>query len=185
MQRNINAVFLDRDGTINVDTNYPHNRADFSFFHGAKEGLRMLSQAGFKLIIVTNQSGIARGMYTEEDYHKLMKWLYGDLKKSQIEISADYFCPHHPGGKIEKYRIECDCRKPNIGLFKRAIADFDIDESQSWAIGDRMRDLAICSQSSVRGVLLYNKNEERQKSIWKIKGGLKEAAEKIINGDFV
>ena len=178
------AVFLDRDGTINADTDYIYKIADFNFLPGVKDGLRLLSEAGFTLIVITNQSGIARGMYSEADYMRLNEWMISDLKKAGIEIAASYFCPHHPDGYVRKYKIECACRKPKTGLFEKACSDFEIDKSQSYAIGDRMRDLTFCTQSLVRGVLLYNDKEERIGNIMKITGGLKEAAEIIINGDF-
>lgn len=178
------AVFLDRDGTINVDTHYLFKKEDFRFLPGVKESLKILNDNDFKLIIITNQSGIARGMYSEEDYLRLNEWMLTELKKSGIEISATYYCPHHPDAKNEKYRIDCNCRKPKIGLFKKAIEDFSVDENLSWAIGDKMRDLAICEESSVKGILLYSSNSECQKNIWKIKGGLKEASQKIIKGEF-
>lgn len=178
------AVFLDRDGTINIDTNYLFKLEFFYFLPGVLEALKLFQNNGFTLIIITNQSGIARGMYSVDDYIKLNNWMISELKKSGINISATYFCPHHPDGTVAKYRIDCDCRKPKTGLFEKACSDFEIDKSQSYAIGDRMRDLSICLQSSVRGVLLYNDKEEKKNNIWKITGGLKEAAEKIVNGDF-
>lgn len=177
-------IFLDRDGTINKDTHYLHRIDDFSFLPGAVDALAMFQTAGFKLIIITNQSGIARGLYTESEYILLNKWMIEELNKHGIEITASYYCPHHPDAVVEKYRIKCDCRKPKIGLFKKAMTSCDIDEANSWVIGDNMRDLAICAASSVRGILLYSEQNEHRNNIWKVKGGLKDAAEKVINGYF-
>ena len=178
------AVFLDRDGTINVDTNYLYKSSDFSFLPGAKEGLKALQSAGYMLVVITNQSGIARGMYEESDYLALNQWMLEELKKDGIEIAATYYCPHHPQAVVEKYRIDCDCRKPKIGLFKKAAAEHGIDEANSWTVGDRMRDLAFCEHSKARGILLYSGCCERAGSVWKIKGGLKEAAQKIVSENF-
>lgn len=178
------VIFLDRDGTINKDTHYLYRKDDFEFLSGVKEALLSFQTAGFKLIVITNQSGIARGMYSEGDYALLNEWMISELKKDGISIAASYYCSHLPYAVIEKYRIDCDCRKPKLGLFKKAMADFGIDESASWAIGDKMRDLAICEHSAVRGVLLYSGKEERAGNIFSIKGGLDEAAQKIIGGAF-
>ena len=103
-----------------------------------------------------------------------------ELKKNGVEITASYYCPHHPNAIVEKYRIDCNCRKPKTGLFEKAIKDFEIDATASWAIGDRMRDLSICEKSAIRGMLLYCEEETSEKNIFCIKGSLKEAAKKII-----
>ena len=179
------CIFLDRDGTINADTHYLHRIKDFSFLPGAVEGMSLLRQAGYILIIITNQSGIARGIFTEEEYLSLNSWMLSELKKLGIDIAATYYCPHHPEVAVEKYRAACDCRKPGLGLFKRAMADFSIDASSSWAVGDRMRDVAVCGSFPVRGVVLYNGSSAREGNIWRIEGGLKEAAEKIVRNGFI
>lgn len=153
------AVFLDRDGTINVEKHYLHRVEDFDFLPDAVDGLRLLQKAGFKLIIITNQSGIARGYYTEEDYRVLNGWMLAELKRRGINIDAAYYCPHLPGAKIEKYRQVCSCRKPALGLFNQAVEDFDIDLAQSFAIGDKRRDCAICEMTACRGFLI-GENED-------------------------
>lgn len=165
------AVFLDRDGTINVEKNYLYKIEDFEFIDGVLKALRELSDAGFLLIIITNQSGIARGYYTEKDYETLSSWLLTTLAENGINISASYFCPHLPDASVEKYRRVCTCRKPNTGLFDQAVKDFDIDLSKSFAIGDKIRDLAICEKSGCKGFLIGN-NEKS------------EILEKVRNGKF-
>ena len=147
----IKAIFLDRDGTINIDKDYLYRIQDFEFIPRATEGLKILQDAGYKLFITTNQSGIARGYYTEEDYKVLNDWLIATLAKDYgVHITASYYCPHlptsHIGTVVEKYRVDCNCRKPKIGLFTKAISDFNIDLSRSYAIGDKLRDLAICGR---------------------------------------
>lgn len=164
------AVFLDRDGTINVDKAYLSKIEDFEYLPGAIDGLRMLQEAGFILIILTNQSGIARGYYTEDDFQKLNEWMLHDLSKRGIEISKVYYCPHHPTASVEKYRFECECRKPKLGMYKKAIEEFDIDISQSFAIGDKIRDLAICEKTAFRGYLISNL--EKSEVIENVKNGL-------------
>ena len=140
------AVFLDRDGTINIDKDYIYKVSDFEFIPGAVEALKLLQDAGYLLIIITNQSGIARGYYTEEDYEKLNDWMIKTLAEQYgVFITASYFCPHHPEAVVPAYRINCSCRKPGTALFEQAIREHDIDLSSSYAIGDKLRDLAICN----------------------------------------
>ncbi|SDH91928.1 D-glycero-D-manno-heptose 1,7-bisphosphate phosphatase [Pseudobutyrivibrio sp. 49] len=148
------VVFLDRDGTINIDKDYLYKIEDFEYLPGAVEGLRALQDLGYLLIVVTNQSGIGRGYYTEEDYKIIDSWLKDDLELKGVHISASYYCPHLSDAVVEKYRCECECRKPKTGLFWQAQKDFNIDMSRSIAIGDKERDLAICNEAPVRGILL-------------------------------
>lgn len=148
------AVFLDRDGTINVDHGYVHRIEDFEFLPGVIEALKLLQSKGYLLIIITNQSGIARGYYTEEDYNKLTEYMLDELKKEGIDITDVLYCPHLPDAKIEKYRVDCDCRKPKTGLFQKAIQKWNINISKSIAVGDKARDLSVCETSSCKGFLI-------------------------------
>lgn len=159
------AAFLDRDGTINVEKGYLYKKEDFEYLEGAIEGLRMLQDSGYTLVIVTNQSGIARGYYSEEDFHRLMDWMILDLKEKEIHIEKVYYCPHHPKGKIEKYTKDCNCRKPKTELFYRAAKELEIDLNQSIAIGDKQRDLEICNETGMRGILISENNKESEKII--------------------
>jgi len=135
------AVFLDRDGTINVDKGFVYRVEDFEFIDGVTEAIRALNKNNFKVIVVTNQSGIGRGYYNEEDLHNLHYFINKELSKYDAWIDKFYYCPHHPKAKIEKYRIDCKCRKPNTGLLQQAIKDFDIDARQSFLIGNSLRDI--------------------------------------------
>ena len=148
------AVFLDRDGTINIEKEYLYKIEDFEYLPGAVEGMRVLSQMGFLLVVITNQSGIARGYYTEKDYQALDIWMKTDLRNKGIEISGSYYCPHLSDGCVTEYAMDCDCRKPKTGLFWQAADDLNIDMNSSYAIGDKPRDLSICNESGVRGILL-------------------------------
>lgn len=154
------AIFLDRDGTINAEKNYLYRIEDFDFLPGVIDGLKLLQDNGYLLIIITNQSGIGRGYYTEEDFNILNDWMISTLKSKGVNISKVYYCPHLIDAKIDKYRIDCDCRKPKLGLYKNAINDFDIDISLSYAIGDKIRDCAICETSDCKGFLIGNNEEE-------------------------
>ena len=159
------AVFLDRDGTINVDKRYLYRAEDFEYLDGAVEGLRHLGDMGFILVLITNQSGIARGYYSEDDYKKLDAWLKADLKSKGVTLEKSYFCPHHPSGTVPGYARACECRKPKTGLFWKAAGELGIDMDRSYAIGDRMRDLSICGESGVKGFLITDTGEAEQDHI--------------------
>jgi D-glycero-D-manno-heptose 1,7-bisphosphate phosphatase len=148
------AVFLDRDGTINTDSGYVYRIQDFKFIEGVRESLLLLQEAGYLLVVISNQSGVARGYYTEDDVVRLHAWMIKTLYSEGIVISGVYYCPHHPRGVIEPYNRDCGCRKPKLELFYRAVRDMDIDIDISFAIGDRVRDLEICGVSGCRGYLL-------------------------------
>ena len=163
------AVFLDRDGTINVEKHYLYQIGAFEWIPGAVEGMRLLQDAGYQLIVVTNQSGIARGIYSERDLAALNQWMLDVLAQQGVSISAVYHCPHLPDARVRKYRKVCDCRKPSLGLFQKAIREHAIDVGQSWAVGDRLRDCAICAQTACRGFLIGE--TEAEDTIAQVKNG--------------
>lgn len=140
------VVFLDRDGTINVEKNYLYKVEDFEFEKGVIEGLKILQSLGFKLVVISNQSGIGRGYYKKEDADALFSFMVEELKKEDIIIDRVYYCPH--------YKEECNCRKPKLGLFYEAQKELDIDFSKSYAIGDKQRDVAICEKEPVKGFVI-------------------------------
>lgn len=140
------AVFLDRDGTINVDYGYVHEKEKFDFIPGAIEGLKMLQELGYLLIIITNQSGIERGYYDEKDLWELNRHMCKCLEEQNIQIDDIYYCKH--------WKTECECRKPKTELFYRAQKEHSIQFEGSYAIGDNLRDLAICEKEAVTGILL-------------------------------
>jgi D-glycero-D-manno-heptose 1,7-bisphosphate phosphatase len=148
------AVFLDRDGTINADKPYLYKITDFEFLPGAREALSLLSEAGYRLVIVTNQSGVARGYYGKRDVEALHDWLRKTLAQNGVNVAGIYYCPHHPQGGVEAYRRDCGCRKPGLELFYRAASELELDVESSIAIGDRLRDLQICQVSGCGGYLL-------------------------------
>lgn len=163
------AIFLDRDGTLNVEKHYLYKIEDFEWLPGVMEALRLLQDAGYLLIVVTNQSGIGRGYYTEEDYLKLEKWMVETLKIKGINLSAVYHCPHLPDAQMEEYRKDCTCRKPKLGMFHQAIADLDIDVNRSFAIGDKIRDCALCAKTECQGFLITE--NEKPEIIQQVKEG--------------
>ena len=163
------AVFLDRDGTINEEKNYLYKIEDFEFLPGTIEAMKLLQQAGYILVVITNQSGIARGYYTEHDFKILNDWMTDELSQNGITLSGVYYCPHHPNASVNEYRKICNCRKPQIGLFERAIEEHNIDISMSWAVGDKIRDCSICSQTGCKGILIGD--NEKKEVIDMIKAG--------------
>jgi len=135
------AVFLDRDGVINADAGYLVKPEDFRFLPGVFDAIRRLDQAGYAVVVVTNQSGIARGFYTEEAYLASQAWLMKTFEDRDAPIEAVYYCPHHPDKGTGPYRIECDCRKPAPGLILRAADELGIDLGSSAIVGDKIRDV--------------------------------------------
>lgn len=167
------AIFLDRDGTINVEKHYLYKIGDFEFLPGVIEGLKLLQDAGYLLIIVTNQSGIGRGYYTEEDFGILNSWMLKTLEDEGIHISKVYYCPHLPDAEVEQYRKVCTCRKPALGLYEMAVAEFNINLAESWAIGDKIRDCAICETTSCKGFLV-EQDEYTDQSLQKYNPHMKD-----------
>ncbi len=135
------AAFLDRDGVINRDNGYVGRWEDFEFLPGAIEGMRLLQQAGYVLIVVTNQSGIARGFYTEVDFQLLTQRMLQELAYQGVHVTEVYHCPHHPKGAVQELAIECDCRKPAPGMLLRAAQEHGLSMVDSVMIGDKSSDL--------------------------------------------
>ena len=135
------AVFLDRDGVINEDSGYVGHWDSFVFLPGAVDAMREVCDAGFALIIVTNQSGIGRGFYSEEDFHRLTEQMSEELSQQGVSVAGVYFCPHLPEATLPQYRKTCNCRKPSPGLIHRAIEDLDVDLTRSAMVGDKISDM--------------------------------------------
>ena len=134
------AIFLDRDGTLNIDYGYVHEIDNFKFIDGAIDALRELKKLGYMLVLVTNQSGIARGYFSEDQFLQLTEWMDWSLAEQDVDLDGIYYCPHHPEGKGE-YKEDCDCRKPKSGMLLQAIKELKIDPTQSIMVGDKVEDL--------------------------------------------
>lgn len=147
------AVFFDRDGTLNVDTGYLHETSEFRWMPEAPEAIKYVNDRGYLAIVITNQSGVARGLFPESDVLALHEYMNEQLAGLGAHIDAFYYCPHHPEGAVPEYRQECDCRKPRSGLIERACRDFAIDPGRSLMIGDSPRDVECGERAGVRGVL--------------------------------
>jgi len=135
------AVFIDRDGTINVEKGYVHKVADFELIPGAEEALQLLTKAGVKIYIVTNQAGIAKGLFTEADFHRLTDYMLDCFCKKSIKVERVLYCPHHPNGVIPQYAIHCRCRKPNTLLIENTIKDHGYTRDELALIGDKKTDI--------------------------------------------
>lgn len=146
------AIFFDRDGTLNVDVHYLHDPADFVWIEGAIAAIRWANAHGYLVIVVTNQSGIARGYYDEDAVRHLHDWMNAELAAHGAHIDAFYYCPHHTEGSVSAYVKQCDCRKPAPGMILRAIVEHDIAPAASWMFGDAQSDIAAAEAAGVRGV---------------------------------
>ena len=147
------AVFLDRDGTINIEKEYLYQIQDFEFVPGAPEAIRILNQAGLLVVVVTNQSGVARGYYREDDVEILHRHINAELKKIGAHVDAWFYCPHHPSGR-GSYALPCRCRKPLPGMLSEAAARHGIDLDNSIMIGDKRADMEAGRAAGCRTILV-------------------------------
>ncbi len=148
------AIFLDRDGTINEEVGYLDSPDKLVIFSSAFEAIRLINQSGLKTIVVTNQAGVARGLFGEDLVETIHAALREALRRNGALIDAFYYCPHHPTEGAPPYRQACDCRKPAPGLFLRAARELNLDLSASWMIGDRYNDIEAAHRAGARGVLV-------------------------------
>lgn len=148
------AVFLDRDGTINEQMGYINHLSRFVILPGVCEAIRLLNKNDFLVIIITNQSGVARGYFPLDLLSKVHAFLETSLRKEGAHIDGVFFCPHYPTGAVPEYSIECDCRKPKTGLIDQALESFDIDLTRSCMVGDRHTDIEFAHGSNLKGLLV-------------------------------
>ena len=151
-------AFLDRDGIINYDKGYVFKKEDFSFRKGIFKLCKKLCSCNYKLVIITNQSGIARGFYTELEFKNLNNWMLNEFSKRSVLIDKVFFCPYHPNGIIDKYKIDSELRKPNIGMIKEAQKFYKIDFQKSIIIGDKETDIECGFNAGLGYGFLINKN---------------------------
>jgi D-glycero-D-manno-heptose 1,7-bisphosphate phosphatase len=186
------AVFMDRDGTISEEIGYVNHPSRYRVFPYSAEAVRLLNEAGWLAILVTNQAGVARGYFTEDVIGAVHNVLSQELEKNGARLDAIYYCAHHPTVGEEPYRFDCNCRKPKPGLIERAIEEFDIDTAQSWMIGDRYSDIELARNAHLRSAFVlsgYGRGEwEYQRASWQhepdmVAEDLLEAVRKIVVGD--
>ena len=147
-------AFLDRDGTINVEKNYLFQIKDFQFIKGAQDAIKLLNDNGYKVVIVTNQAGIGRGYYSEEDVNKLHDHINEELHHKGAHIDHFLLCPHHPTDGIGEYKKECECRKPKTGMLQKVEEWYTIDKRESWLIGDNYNDILAGTNFNINTILV-------------------------------
>jgi D-glycero-D-manno-heptose 1,7-bisphosphate phosphatase len=153
------AVFLDRDGVVNIDRGYLHRIDEFRFIEGSIEAMARLQRAGWRLVVVTNQSGIARGYYTEDDYHRLTRHMNDRLAEAGVRLDAVLHCPHLPDAAVARYRLACLCRKPQPGMLLQAARELHLDLARCVMIGDKLSDLRAGRAAGVGRCLLVRSGQ--------------------------
>jgi D-glycero-D-manno-heptose 1,7-bisphosphate phosphatase len=164
LKKNI-AVFIDRDGCLIHELGYISKLKNIKFFKRSFDALRLLQENGFKIVIVTNQSGVARGYFPESFVKKTHLYIAAELKKKGLKIDAYYYCPHHRKATIAKYRKDCDCRKPRQGMIKKAVKKFNLDLRQSFTMGDKLSDVKLGHNGKMKGILVQTGFGRWQKTL--------------------
>ena len=168
------AVFLDRDGVITQDPpHYAHRLEQLVLIAGSAEAIRILNNNNFRVIVVSNQSGVARGYYLEDDVNIFNDGMKQLLAKENAYVDTIYYCPHHPDAKVERYKIQCDCRKPKPGMLIRAIKEFNIDIKSSVLVGDKWSDIETGHAAGCKSVLVLTGH------------GAQENATKLGKADYI
>jgi len=148
------AAFLDRDGVICEENHYISKPSQFRLLPKVGDAIRLLNEKGFKVVVITNQSGVARGYFTEKDLEQVHKKMKDDLCEKGAELDAIYFCPHHPDGKIDVYRGDCGYRKPKPSMLELAAAKLNLDLKQSFMIGDKLDDIIAGTKAGCKTILV-------------------------------
>jgi D-glycero-D-manno-heptose 1,7-bisphosphate phosphatase len=153
------ALFLDRDGVVNEEVGYLYQAAEVRFVDGIFSLCRTAIGLGYRLIVVTNQAGIARGYYSEADFEMLMEFMRGELRTEGVELDAVYFCPFHPEHGVGKYKLEHEDRKPGTGMLRRGAREFGVELSESVLVGDRCSDVGAANAAGLRQAFLISGTE--------------------------
>jgi len=172
----IKALFLDRDGVINIDTGYLYKIQDFKFNDGIFDLCKIFVQKKFKIFVITNQSGINRGYFTENDFQKLSKWMLKQFEEKNIHIDKVYYCPHSPNE-------QCDCRKPKPKMIFDAKKEFNIDLENSLFIGDKTSDMECALNAGLKKMILINSSYHSEETRFLTANNIKEAIDIILKGD--
>lgn len=179
------AVFLDKDGTLIEDVPYNIDPDKIKLYPEVGKALKHLKKAGFKLVVISNQAGVAKGYFKEEDLEEVEKLLGKMLEQYNVVLDGFYYCPHHQEGLIARYAKDCACRKPKAGMILQAATDLEIDLTRSWMLGDILNDVEAGKRAGCKTILVDRGNEtewvinEMRKPDFTVKD-LKEAAKEII-----
>lgn len=188
MQKRI-AIFLDRDGTINEDAEYLSDPNELKLIPGSGEAIRLINEAGLLAVVLTNQSGVARGYFPESQVDIVNGHLDLLLAQSKAKVDAYYYCPHHPSKGNAPYLMECDCRKPKTGMIEKAVKELGIDPEASYMVGDKLSDLEMASKAGAKGILVrtgYGEEtestllKESSKTSYKVTSNLLSAVQCIL-----
>lgn len=183
------AVFLDRDGVLCTEEGYLSDARQLRLIHGAADAISLFNQNGLAAVVITNQSGVARGFFTEETVASVNRAMQERLEAQGAHLDAVYYCPHHPDGVVAKYRMRCECRKPATGLLRQAADECNLDLKRSYLVGDKLSDLECARRAGMKGILvrtghgaeecrLIDRTPEVQP--WLIAADLLEAAQWIL-----
>ena len=148
------AVFLDRDGVICTEEGYNSDPRRLRLIPGVVDAIRLFNQSGLAAVVITNQSGVARGFFAEETVAALNRAMHERLEEQGAYLDAVYYCPHHPDGTVEKYRRVCDCRKPATGMLRQAADECNLDVNRSYLVGDKLSDIECAGRAGVKGILV-------------------------------
>ncbi|HEY7774052.1 MAG TPA: D-glycero-beta-D-manno-heptose 1,7-bisphosphate 7-phosphatase [Marinagarivorans sp.] len=146
------ALFLDRDGVINIDRGYVYRIDDFEFLPGIFAFCRSAMINGYRIVVVTNQSGIGRGYYSEDDFLRLTHWMKGVFAENDVALDHVYYCPHHPSHARGHYQVDCQCRKPKPGMLNRAVEELGLDASRCLMVGDSQTDIEAAQAAGIRAI---------------------------------
>jgi D-glycero-D-manno-heptose 1,7-bisphosphate phosphatase len=185
------AVFLDRDGTLNEEIGYVNHPSRFQVYPWAVEAVTLLNRAGFATVVLTNQSGVARGYFDESLVKELNSKLDEELTRGGARLDGIYYCPHHPEGRIEAYRQQCACRKPQTGMLDRAVEELHLSRQGSYVVGDRFVDVELAHNAGLPCIFLlsgyglgeweYHRHNWPHQP-WKVVKDVLVAAKEIIAG---
>jgi len=182
------AVFIDRDGVLNVDLGYTYKPQDLKLVNGSIDGLKSLKDAGYTLVVITNQSGVARGFFSLDDVQSFNAELIRQIRQHlpQFSFDAMMICPHHPEGSVPEFSIECQCRKPGTALIMEAVNKLGIDLNKSWLVGDKDSDIECAINAGLRGIQVTRggKQYPQSKQAFATLPTLREAAEVILKNSF-
>ncbi|NLK96423.1 MAG: D-glycero-beta-D-manno-heptose 1,7-bisphosphate 7-phosphatase [Clostridiales bacterium] len=182
------VVFLDRDGTINKEVNYLYKKEELIFIPKTVEAIKIFHELGYKIIVVTNQAGVARGYYKEKDVEILHEYIDKLLIAEGTYIDAYYYCPHHPDGIVERYKKKCNCRKPNHGMIDQAVKDFDINLGESIIVGDKEIDVTTGKNAGIGKCVLVRSGhmvDEVNTVADSIYDSLYDFAQRLASGSFL